>query len=706
MSSEQVPGASAQNDQEATGNWKLETGNSRQSRADALLKEIQKEEGRSGRLKIFLGYSPGVGKTYSMLEEAHLLKRRGDDVVVGVVETHKRAETAELLKGLELIPCKSADYKGIRLEEFDLDAVLARKPSGVLVDELAHSNAPWSRHPKRFQDVEELLAAGIDVYTTVNVQHFESQNDIIAKITGIRMQETVPDDLLDRADEVQVIDIPLEELFERLREGKVYIPEQAKQAMAGFFQRGNLVALREITLSVAARKMDSELLNYMRAKAISSTWPAAGRLMVCIGPTPTASQLVRKAYRIAKDTNAEWFAVYVAAPSAAELSPEQKTWLADAFNLAEEFGAHATTLSGHDVVPGLVRFARENNVSSILIGKPRRSLLEAVLRRSPVYQLMRNQADFDLYLLAPTVGEGGVQGSKGSRVQAQTPEPQNPWPLLRGYLLTLPVLALATGLNLLLEHYVNPVSLYSVYLVAVILVALRYGTGPSVMASILSLLTFDFLFVEPRLTLAMARPGDIVSAIVFLLASIVIGQLIRVTRRQYAALQVRAERISLLEEMSKELLSLPPLELLIGNMAGQAGDIHDSVTVLRTTVLDDVGQTTVRNLSKAVSDPIVVLFGGSAAGLRIWAKSQPDLALSPEETAVAEWTFGHGQPAGAGTETLASVGFFFIPMKSREQTIGVIGVKGDYQSLLPEQRHLIGAIANLASLSVARWVSA
>jgi len=665
---------------------------------DALLKEVQKEEGKSGRLKIFLGYSPGVGKTYSMLEEAHLLKRRGDDVVVGVVETHRRPETTELLTDLEVIPCKSADYKGITLEEFDLDAVLARKPSVVLVDELAHTNAPGSRHPKRFQDVEELLAAGIDVYTTVNVQHFESQNDIIAKITGIRMQETVPDDLLDRADEVQVVDIPLEELFERLREGKVYIPEQAKQAMAGFFQRGNLVALREITLSVAARKMDSELLNYMRAKAISSTWPAAGRLMVCIGPTPTASQLVRKAYRIAKDTNAEWFAVYVAAPSAAELSPEQKTWLADAFNLAEEFGAHATTLSGYDVVPGLVRFARENNVSSILIGKPRRSMIEAVLRRSPVYQLMRNQADFDLYLLAPTVEEKAAP--------ARTAPPRRSDFNIRGYLLTLPVLALATGLNLLLEHYVNPVSLYSVYLVAVILVALRYGTGPSVVASVLSLLSFDFLFVEPRLTLAMARPGDIVSALVFLLASIVIGQLIRVTRRQYAALQVRAERISLLEEMSKELLSLPPLELLIGNMAGQAGDVRDSITVLRTTVLDDVGQTTVRNLSKAVTDPIVILFGNSAAGLRIWARSQPDLALTPEETAVAEWTFGHGQPAGAGTETLASIGFFFIPMKSREQTIGVIGVKGDFQSLLPEQRHLIGAIANLASLSVARWVSA
>jgi two-component system sensor histidine kinase KdpD len=664
---------------------------------DALLKEIQREEGRPGRLKLFLGYSPGVGKTYSMLEEAHLLKKRGDDVVVGVVETHKRAETAELVNDLEVIPARSADYKGITLAEFDLDAVLARRPATVLVDELAHSNAPWCRHPKRFQDVEELLAAGIDVYTTVNVQHFESQNDVIAKITGIRMQETVPDDLLDRADEVQVVDIPLEELFERLREGKVYIPEQARRAMAGFFQRGNLVALREITLSVAARKMDSELLNYMRAKAISSSWPAAGRLMVCIGPTPTASQLVRKAYRIAKDTNAEWFAVYVSPPTARELSAQQKTWLADAFNLAEEFGAHATTLSGLDVVPGLVRFARENNVASILIGKPRRSIVEAVLNRSPVYQLIRSHSDFDVYLLAPTVEE------KTQPVPAAAARPRLD---LRGYLLALGVLALATGLNLLLRRFVNPVALYSVYLVAVILVALRFGTGPSVLASVVSLLAYDFFFIEPEFTFVMVNPGDMLGALVFFLASIVVGQLVRVTRRQYTALQLRAERIALLEEMSRDLLVLPPLEQLITGIGGQTGDVRDSVSVLRTTVLDDVGQTTVRHLAKALTDPTVVLFGSRDSRLRLWARSEPSLTLTPEETAVAEWTYLHGQPAGAGTETLASVGFFFIPMKTREQTIGVIGVRGDYQALLPEQRHLIGAIANLASLSVARWVLA
>jgi two-component system sensor histidine kinase KdpD len=355
-------------------------------------------------------------------------------------------------------------------------------------------------------------------------------------------------------------------------------------------------------------------------------------------------------------------------------------------------------LSGFDVVPGLLRFARENNISSLLIGKPRRSIIEAVLRRSPVYQLMRNQADFDLYLLTPTVEERAAP--------ARTANPRRPSFNVRGYLMTLPVLALATGLNLLLEHYVNPVALYSVYLVAVILVALRFGTGPSVLASVFSLLAYDFFFTEPRLTFVIVHPGDMLGALVFFLASIVVGQLLKVTQRQFTALQLRAERISQLEEMSRDLLALPPLEQLISGLAGQGTDVWDSVSVLRTTVLDDVGQTTVRHLAKTVSDPVVVMFKTRESGLKVWARSTPELTLTSEETAVAEWTLLHGEPAGAGTETLTSVGFFFIPMRTREQTLGVIGVRGDYGSLLPEQRHLIGAIANLASLSVARWVSA
>jgi two-component system, OmpR family, sensor histidine kinase KdpD len=667
---------------------------------DALLKEIQKEENKPGRLKIFLGYSPGVGKTYTMLEEAHLLKRRGDDVVVGIVETHKRAETAELLKDIEVVPRKSGVYHGITLEEMDLDAIRARKPTAVLVDELAHTNAPWARHPKRHLDVEELLDQGIDVYTTVNIQHFESQNDVIAKITGVRLQETVPDSLLQRADEVQVVDIPIEELFERLREGKVYIPEQAQRAMANFFQRGNLVALREITLSVAARKMDSELLNYMRAKAIRSTWATTDKLMLCIAASPHAGQLVRKAYRMAQNTNAEWYVVHITPPVLRNLTEQERGYLAEAFRLAEEFGARSVELTDPDVVGGLLRFARENNISQIIIGRPRKSLFRGALQGSPVYRLIRNQSEFDLYLVEPTVEEGrSLRENPRSKIQ-------NPRSLdIRGYVAVLPTLAVATIINLLLLRYLEPVSLYAIYLVSIIIVALLFGTGPSVWASIISLLAYDFFFTEPKFTLAIKHPGDAVSALVFFLASIVIGQLIKGSRGRLLGLRARVEHVTTLEEMSKDLLALPPLEQLIGGLTSQPAEWRDTAAVLRTTILDDIGQTTVRYLGKAISEPAFVFFRGRDNRLQLWARSDSSLSLTPDEQAVAEWVLLNGEPAGAGTETLANVALYFMPMKSQQETIGVVGVKGSYEQLLPEQRHLMSAVSNLASLAAARWVS-
>jgi len=662
---------------------------------DAILKEIQRDEGKLGMLKIFLGYSPGVGKTYSMLVEAHTLKERGVDVVVGIVETHKRSETAELLKDLEIIPRKTGEYKGINIDEMDLDAILKRKPAIVLVDELAHTNALWARHPKRYLDVEELLRNGIDVYTTVNIQHFESQNDIIAKITGIRLQETVPDYILDRADEVQVIDIPLEELFERLHEGKVYIPEQARQAMTNFFQRGNLVALREITLSVIARKMGSELLNYMKAKAIQTNWPAAPKLMVCIAPTPYATQLVRKAYQLAGIINAEWYVVYISSPTLRELSIQERSFLSEAFNLAEEFGAKTTTLTGIDIVPGLVNFARENNVSQIIIGKPRHSMLRSALKNSPVYQLINRQSDFDIYLAAPTVQE---KRPPAHRIEKKTPFD------IRGYLVTIPILALITVLNIFLQRYVHPISLYAFFLVGTMIIALLFGTGPSIWAAIISLLTYDFFFTAPRMTLLMMHPADVISALVFFLASIGIGQLLKATRRQYLNLQARTEHLTVLENMSRELLSLPPLEQIIGGFSQQTTDWKDTLSVLRTTILDDIGQTMVRYLAKVTPDNAFVFFKGVGNTLQLWARTKTNDRLTPEEQAVAEWVVLHGEPAGSGTETLANISIFFIPMKSQDKNIGVIGIKGNFDKLLPEQRQLLSAISNLASLSVARWV--
>ena len=662
---------------------------------EALLKEVQREEEKRGRLKIFLGYAPGVGKTYTMLNEARVLKKRGEDVVVGIAETHGRVETEELLKGLEVIPRRRVEYQGIVLEELDIDAILKRRPAVVLVDELAHTNAPGSRHPKRYRDIEELLDSGIDVYTTVNVQHFESLNDVVEKITGIRMQETLPDTFLDRADEVQVIDIPLEELFERLKEGKVYIPRQAERAMQNFFQRGNLVALRELTLTHAARKMDTELLNYMRAKAISGPWPAGERVMVCIAPSPYAKQLLRKGYSIAKDAHAEWYAVHVSTPSLKEMSDSDKTYIAEALNLAEELGGKIATLSGTDVATEILRFAREYNINHIVIGKPLHSMLLGFWKGSPASRLLHTPSEFELHLITPTI-------EKRETEVKPTPERLvlNP----KDYLLTILMIVAVTLLNCFLQKFVNPMSLVYIYLIATIASGLLFGTGPSLFSSVISLLAFDFFFTAPRYSLTMHHPHDIINVVVFFLTSIIIGQLVKITKRQNLLLQLRIRRITLIEEMSKEFLMLPPVEQFVGGLIQDSKEWENILTLFRTTVLDHISHIAIKYLSKIVDTPSFVLFSGRDGRLQVWARSKSDMNLTPNEMAVAEWVYTHGEPAGAGTQTLPSVKFFLMPMKTLEETIGVIGIEYDFKNLLLDQRRLLGVVSNLSALAAARWV--
>ncbi len=663
---------------------------------DALLKEIDREEPKKGRLKIFLGYAPGVGKTYAMLQEAHVLKNRGVDVVVGIVETHRRAETEALLEGLEVMARRVAEYEGIKLEDMGVDTLLARNPECVLVDELAHTNASGGRHPKRYQDVEELLGLGIDVYTTVNIQHFESQVDVVARITGIRMQETVPDTFLERADEVQVVDIPLEELNQRLAEGKVYIPEKARQAVQNYFQRGNLVALRELTLTLVARKMDSELLNYMRAKAISGPWPAGERLMVCISASPYGPQLLRRAYTIASETHADWFAVYVQPPSLKDLSNLEKGYLSDALNLAEELGGKTATLSGNDIAAEIVRFARENNISRIVIGKPLRSPLAAFLRGSPVDDLLRVKMDFDIHLVTPMEEKVAAPVAKGTSGKV------NLHP--RDYLITLCMVAVVTGLNFLLERVVNPASLVFVYLIVTIAAALFFGTGPSIFASVLSLLLFDFFMTEPRYSFSMLHTSDIVNVVVFLFTSLVVGQLVKTSRAQNQLLQLRLGRLALIEEMSKEFLSLPPVEQLMGGFAHKGGEAA-LLDLLRTTVLDDISHITIKYVARIVQVPSFVLFKGKGGRLQVWARNDPGTDLSAHDMAVAEWAFAQGEMAGAGTQTLPDTIACFIPMKTADETVGVIGLQYEFKNLLLDQRRLLGVTSNLSALAAARWVN-
>jgi len=663
---------------------------------DALLKEILRGEPRRGRLKVFLGYAPGVGKTYTMLQEAHVLKNRGEDVVIGVIETHKRAETQALLQGLEVIPRQRVEYENMVLEELDINAVLVRKPAVVLVDELAHTNAPGSRHRKRCQDVEEILNAGIDVYTTVNIQHFESQVDVVARITGVRVQETVPDSVLERADEVQVIDIPLEELFQRLKEGKVYIPVQAEQAVQNFFQRGNLVALRELTLTLVARKMDTELLNYMKAKAISGPWPAGERVMVCVAPSPYAPQLLRRAYQIARETHADWYAVYVSAPSLKDLSDREKSYLTTALNLAEELGAKALTLLGTDVAGEILRFAQENKITRVIMGKPLRRAGTRFWRTSPIERLLREKMDFDLQLVNPVTEKKEIAG-KSRRGYKFSPNE---------YLITLAMIGAVTVLNLFLQRLVHPRSLVFIYLIVTIAGALLFGTIPSIFASVVSLLTFDFLFTEPRYSFSMNHAHDVVNGVIFFFTSFVVGQLVKVTREQNLALQLRLRRVTLVEEMSKEFMMLPPVEQLVGGFMKDTAEWSGLPPFLRTTVLDEIGRITIKYVAKTVDAPAFILFTGKGGRLQVWARSREEVDLDPHEMVVAEWTYTNGEIAGAGTQTLSNVKAFFMPMKALGVTVGVIGIQHEYRSLLLDERRLLGAISNLSSLAAARWVSA
>jgi len=611
------------------------------------------------------------------------------------VETHGRTETEELLRGLEVIPRRRVEYQGIVLGELDLDAILARKPAVVLVDELAHTNAPGSRHPKRYQDIEELLENGIDVYTTVNVQHFESLNDVVEKITRIRMQETLPDTFLDRADEVQVIDIPLEELFERLKEGKVYIPRQAERAMQNFFQRGNLVALRELTLTHAAHKMDAELLNYMRAKAIAGPWPAGERVMVCIAPSPYAKQLLRKGYQIAKEAHAEWYAAYVSTPALKEMSDKDKAYIAEALNLAAELGAKIATLSGTDVATEILRFARENNINHIVIGKPLHSMLLGFWKGSPASRLLHTPSEFELHLITPTVEKKEVEVKVKPERFALNP---------RDYIVAILMIIGVTLLNFFLQKFVNPMSLVYIYLIATIASALLFGTGPSLFSSIASLLTFDFFFTEPRYSFTMYHPHDIINVLVFFFTSIIVGQLVKITKRQNLLLQLRVRRVTLVEEMSKEFLMLPPVEQLVGGLVQNSSEWENVLTLFRTTVLDNISHIATKYLAKIIDAPFFVLFSGKDGRLQVWARSKIDIDLTSHEMAVAEWTYTHGEPAGAGTQTLTDVGVFFIPMKSLDEIIGVIGIQYDFKNLLLDQRRLLGVISNLTALAAGRWV--
>ncbi len=524
---------------------------------DALLAKAKKEESRAGRLKIFLGAAPGVGKTYEMLQEARARQKEGKDVVAGVVETHGRKETEALLDGLEVIPRQRLGYKDRALDEINLDALLARRPQLALVDELAHTNIPGSRHPKRYLDVEELLNNGIDVYTTLNIQHIDSLNEVVAQITGIRVRETVPNSILDRADAIELVDITPDDLIQRLKEGKVYVPKQAERALEHFFSPANLTALRELALRRTAERVDEQLLAEMQARAISGPWPAGERLLVCVSEDPRAAGLVRFTKRLADRLHALWTALYVESKRSLQLSEEERDRIADTLRLAQALGGDPVTVPGGDrsIADDVVAFAHANNITQVIIGKSARSRWFELLHGSVVRDLLRTCGNISVHVIAGEELEKEVIPKKTVRA-AERSEPFD----LRPYFYGLAGVTLATGVSTVLWPWIGLPNTDLVFLTAIVAVAVRFGLWPSLFASVASALCYNFFFTEPYHTLSIANPGNVVAVLFFTLVAVIVSNVGARARSLAVSAMARARTTESLYAFTRKLAGVGTLD--------------------------------------------------------------------------------------------------------------------------------------------------
>lgn len=644
---------------------------------DELLEKVQREEAEAarGKLKIFFGACPGVGKTYAMLSAARVHKEQGVDVAVGVAETHGRAETARLLDGLEVLPPKVVAYQGRELKEFDLDAALARKPALILVDELAHSNVAGSRHPKRWQDIDELLAAGIDVWTTVNVQHLESLNDIIGGITGIQVRETLPDRIFEMADEVTLVDLPPDELLQRMKEGKVYMPQQAERAIANFFRKGNLIALRELSLRRTADRVDAQMQEYRSDQAIQAVWEAKERLLVCLGPGAGGDRLVRAAARLAASLHADWIAAYVETPQLQRLSDANRDQILKTLALALELGAETATLAGQDPAATLLAYARSRNATKLVVGKSLRTGLSRMLRAPLSDQLSTLAEDVDVYVVAheeeaPPPGKA-VTAPLTLDVE---PAPRARW---QGYLWAAGVSALATGLDWIVQAWFDLANLIMFYLLGVGWVAVRFGRGPAVLASFLAVLLFDFFFVPPGFSLSVSDTRHLLTFGIMLGAALTISNMAAGMRYQTRIANYRERRTRALNELGKEL-------------AGAL--MSDQIVEMARYHLEGLFQSRVCILLPDAHDKV-----RSPSPL----PTHKDLPL---DLAIAQWVYDHQQPAGLGTQSLPGAPMYYLPLKAPMRTRGVLALLPSQKRLLfqPEQARLLETFAAQIALALER----
>jgi two-component system, OmpR family, sensor histidine kinase KdpD len=637
------------------------------------LMRSEAEKLREGQLKIFFGAAPGVGKTYAMLSSAQQKRAEGVDVVAGLVETHGRKETEELLTGLEAIPLRPVEYRGTTLNEFDIDAALSRKPALILVDELAHTNIPGSRHKNRWQDIYELLGAGISVYTTMNVQHLESLNDVVTQITGIQVRETVPDFLLDRADEIELIDLPPEELLQRLKEGKVYVAEIAERARKNFFRKGNLLALRELALRRTAERVDAQMQDYRRVKGVKEVWPAAERIMVCIGANPRSIRLIRAAKRMAAGLRAEWISVYVEAPTAVKPSESDLRALSDHMRLAESLGAETVTLSGHKASVEILNYARTRNVTKIIIGKPTHPRWKDKIFGSLLDDVVRGSGDIDVYVIS---GDSGQAEPK----LAVKPSPQKFD--MKGWLLSTGIVAACTGIAALMFPYFNLVDLAMVYLLGIMIISSRTGQGPALLAALLSVASFDFFFVPPYHTFAVSDVRYLITFIVMFVVAVVISRLTLRVREQANAARLRERRTAALYNLSKEL-------------------VYEQEVKTLSAIAE-------KHISEVFPGKVVILMPDEKENLIVPITAEETFALDQNELGVAQWTFDHRQRAGVGTDTVPGAKALYLPLVTSSRTVGVLGILpvSSMGMFDPEQMHVLESFTNQTAIAIERTLLA
>jgi two-component system sensor histidine kinase KdpD len=644
---------------------------------DRLLQQVQQDEARArrGRLKIFFGASAGVGKTFAMLAAARAAQAQGAALIVGLVETHGRAETEAMARGLPRLPLKAVPHRGRVLPEFDLDGALAwaaqqagqGEPPLLLLDELAHSNAPGSRHPKRWQDVDELLAAGVDVWSTMNVQHLESLNDVVGGITGIRVWETVPDRLFDEADEVVVVDLPPDELLQRLQAGKVYLPPQAERAAANFFRKGNLLALRELALRRTADRVDGEMQAYRRRRSVQPIWPNREALLACVGPGDRGEKVVRACARLAAQLGLPWHAVHVETPAARRQPPARREQALRVLKLAQELGATVATPAAPEVAAALVRYARDHNLARAVIGRSRRRWR---WQPSAAERIAALADELDLIQVAlPAAAAARSGGSADEPAAAAAPAPPWRW---QGYAAALAACALTALLAAPLQRVLELTNIVMIFLLAVVAVGWVHGRGPAVLAAFLGVALFDLFFVPPRYSFAVSDVQYLVTFAVMLVVALAIGQLTAGLKVQAEAATQREHRMRGLYEMSRDLSAA----LLPEQVAEIGARFLTAEFGARSTLL-----------AADEHDRLAALPGGSAA----------------VDDAVAQWAFDRGQAAGFGTDTLAASTCLVLPLKAPMRLRGVLAVQpAERRALGPDQRRLLETCASLLAISLER----